>query len=101
MKDDSFVCDGCSIREPWEHRCTSGNCKCAPCEEGRRTLTPEREAEYRARLTKKDRALTVFVFVPAEVERCFAEIDRLRAEIADLKRKERVDEHPQRLRHDN
>lgn len=32
--DDSFldnnliVCDGCNIREPWEHRCHGKNCQC-------------------------------------------------------------------------
>lgn len=24
----SFLCDGCNVREPWEHRCHGGNCTC-------------------------------------------------------------------------
>ena len=24
----SFLCDGCNVREPYEHRCHGGNCNC-------------------------------------------------------------------------
>lgn len=30
-----FLCDGCRVREPWEHRCHGGHCPCGECREER------------------------------------------------------------------
>lgn len=27
------ICDGCNVREPWEHRCHGEPCRCAECHE--------------------------------------------------------------------
>ena len=28
IKTEIHICDGCNVREPFEHRCHGGNCKC-------------------------------------------------------------------------
>jgi len=30
------LCDGCDVREPWEHRCFGPGCPCEECIEERR-----------------------------------------------------------------
>ena len=25
------ICDGCNVREPWEHKCSGGDCVCVEC----------------------------------------------------------------------
>ena len=42
---DMYICDGCNVREPWEHRCfgTSYGCGCEECAEERLAYdTPRR-----------------------------------------------------------
>lgn len=35
-------CDGCNVREPWEHRCHGEPCACEDCREERRIFEIER-----------------------------------------------------------
>lgn len=30
------ICDGCDVRDPWEHRCHGEPCACEDCREERR-----------------------------------------------------------------
>lgn len=90
MTAERYICAGCNVRGEWEHRCHSGNCQCVPCEEGRRVLAHWIEEEYRSRLSLEDRSLVVFV--PAEVDRIFAEVDRLRQSLKTAREEGRKEE---------
>lgn len=32
----TMICDGCNVREPWEHRCHGKPCPCEECREADR-----------------------------------------------------------------
>lgn len=36
------LCDGCAVRDPWEHRCHGGPCPCPECREERCIFDGER-----------------------------------------------------------
>ncbi len=57
-----FLCAGCNVREPFEHRCHGANCSCdmceAPCtcvecEEERFASLPDMEASWALRDTTR------------------------------------------------
>lgn len=34
------ICDGCNVREPWEHRCHGEPCQCEECADELHDLFP-------------------------------------------------------------
>lgn len=38
-----MLCDGCNVREPWEHKCFGPQCSCEECKEERELFDTVKE----------------------------------------------------------